>query len=146
MKSLTRKTLLVALCCSVWLPVFSQKQKLQRLIVSEYKAGDAGYSYVTSYNFEDGVYMSKDTIFEGPRFKNRTGPPYAQFSGTQILVKDKYIVTSNGSLIDLYWEELIWENDSGDFFFVDVVGDSLVYENRTGGKRTYFFLNLRELT
>lgn len=143
MTGFTRKTLLVAFCCSVWLPVFSQKQKLQRLIVSEYKAGDAGYSYVTSYNFEDGVYMSKDTIFEGPRFKNKA--PYAQFSGTQTLIKDKYIVTSNGSLIDLSSEDLVWENAFGKYSFVDVIGDSLVYESHTGEKRTYFFLNLRDL-
>ena len=119
------------------------QQRQQQLIVVEYKYRDGGYSYLTSYHFEDGVFTSKDTIFEGSRFKNRTGPPHVQFSGGGYLHQNRYVVTSNGAVIDIKRKELIWENSDLKNKFTGTLGDTLVYKNDQPA--TFNFLDLVSL-
>ncbi|WP_257670576.1 hypothetical protein [Parapedobacter tibetensis] len=130
--------------------MLAAQHKTQKLIVAEYRKSNpdrGNYNYLVSYNFQQGHFISKDTIFEGPTFKDGKGPPYVQFhTKPNYIHQDRYIITRNGSVIDLNTGKLIKENPDWNHRFTEAIGDTLVYEKWENREyRTYYFFNLRSL-
>ncbi|HWK59068.1 MAG TPA: hypothetical protein VNQ80_17115 [Parapedobacter sp.] len=98
-------------------------QKTQKLLVVENRENDSGHQYLTAYTFKDGLFTSKDTIFENP-----PGPPYISFHlGSSSWHKNRYVIGGNGAVIDIESRELIWENSDPEDRFIEALGDTLVY-------------------
>lgn len=117
----------------------SQAQS-QKLIAAEYKRGDGGYTYLTSYNFESGKFISKDTILEG------ASDLLGDFVGNEgQVLKNQNILTSRGSLIDYKKKEIIWKVNNIQTKFIEDKGDSLIFEETIDGLK-YYCLNLKNLS
>lgn len=117
-------------------------QKTQKLLVVENRENDSGHQYLTAYTFKDGLFTSKDTIFENP-----PGPPYISFHlGSSSWHKNRYVIGGNGAVIDIESRELIWENSDPEDRFIEALGDTLVYERpRDGQLPEFYFLDLPTL-
>ncbi|MEC3880378.1 hypothetical protein [Parapedobacter sp. 10938] len=118
-------------------------QRAQKLLVVENKKGDISYQYLTTYTFKDGLFTSKDTIFE-----DKPGPPDISFHlGSSSWHENRYVIGSDGAVIDVKYRKLIWENSDPKDRFIEALGDTLVYERRKDGQPTeFYFLDLATLT
>jgi hypothetical protein len=121
--------LLLCICC------FGQS-KQQKLLVAEYRVDSpriARYTYLVSYNFKDGFYTSKDTLFS-------TITECISYSDKNYVYKNRYVISSLGAVLDTKTKTLLRE--TGDRF-IEGIGDTLVFNRQnyiTG--RGYPSLNL----
>jgi len=119
------------------LSCFAQKKR-ERLIVTEtfYESVKHEEHYlVSSYNFHNGVLISKDTIIE------RKENPKNTYHSINAIYKNRYVITDFGSVIDLKTKSLI--NDTVDNF-IGGQGDSLIFHCENLFKGTgYLSLNLK---
>ncbi len=106
----------------------------QKLIVIEYgkKQDNNYYSTVVSYNFREGIFVSKDTLFEKPGNLS-----------VSLIHQNRYLVSYTGPVFDMITKKVIWESESPHHYFREARGDTIIYER--GDSRTYYFLDLKNL-
>ncbi len=103
----------------------------QKLIVNEYNPKHENYHcYVVSYNFREGSFFSKDTLFEAPSL----------FMAP--IHQDRYLISSSGPIFDMTTKKIIWK-PSRSHRFAEARGDTVFYLNN--GDQTYHFLDLKTL-
>ena len=73
--------------------------------------------HLVAYNFEDGKYVSKDTLCN---FKPATLDEYETYS----LYKNRYIISKHGFIFDLQTNKVLLNTD---YKFLSHTGDSLIY-------------------
>lgn len=135
MKSLLSITLsLLCLCC------FGQT-KYQKLIAAEYKGDSPGagnYTYLVSYNFKDGLLISKDTILGAETFKKGVAGSYVRFDlGKNFIYKNRYVVSGTGNVIDIHKKALVIEESDE---FVKASGDTMIFHRRNAISGTGFLM------
>ncbi len=114
----------------------SDNSGFQKLIVNEYGKKQNNYhSTVVSYNFREGIFVSKDTLFEKPGTLS-----------VSLIHQGRYLISSVGPVFDMVTKKIIWESKSP-HSFTEARGDTLFYKD--GGTlpdhRIYYFLNLKTL-
>lgn len=110
------------------------QDRLQRLIVSEYKINDGSYTYLISYNFQNGMFVSKDTILEGAT---------SDIGVDGYILKSKHILTARGVLVDYKTKKILWQKNNYEEALIEDHGDKLIFEN--GYKEKYYTLDLKTL-
>jgi hypothetical protein len=124
-------------CC------FSQAKR-QKFLVAEYRIDSprvGTYTYLVAYNFINGKYISKDTLFEAEVYKKGIIGLHVKYSpGNNFIYKNRYVVAANGSVIDIKERRLVIEQNER---FVEAIGDTLIFHRRELAPSTgYFFLDL----
>lgn len=111
-------------CC------FSQA-KQQKLLVAEYRIDSprvGNYTYLVAYNFINGKYISKDTLFQAEVFKKGiTGSYVRYYAGNNFIYKDRYVIAANGSVIDIKERGLVIAQNER---FIEAIGDTLIFHKR----------------
>jgi hypothetical protein len=109
--------------------VCNETVRQESLIVAEYsqnyhgKGGD--FIYLTSYNFQAGKLLSKDTILGAPSDSMNTK---MRFYWGSSFYKNRYVISSNGCVFDL--ETKSFFDAKGDEF-IRRFGDSLIFHRDT---------------
>jgi hypothetical protein len=129
---------LVTACCL-------GQAKLQRLIAAEYRIDSprvGNFTYLVSYNFENGILLSKDTIIGLPTNKKGVAGSYVRYDlGKNFIYKNRYIVSGIGNVIDVRQRSLVLE-ESDDF--ISAQGDTLIfYRDNMFTGTGYLMLNLK---
>src|SRR6187551_504514 len=83
-----------------------QYGKVKSLIVAEYredKSGLGSYTYLVSYNFRDGKFISKDTVLGSLQEPDESTPWFhVRYDlGKNFIYQNKYVVSGVGNVIDL---------------------------------------------
>lgn len=135
------KTLLTIIFFLSFTMGFAQTRR-QNLIVAEYRIDTprvGNYTYVVSYNFNNGKLVSKDTIFGSPSHYK-----YSIFKfgfGKHFIYKNRFIISGSGNVIDTKTKKLLTENYSDDF--ISAIGDTLIFHRaNTYTGEGYLMLNL----
>ncbi len=124
------------------------QSKLQKLLVAEYRIDSSGsgkYTYLTAYKFKEGLFVSKDTLFEAPTTKEGIMGAYVVYGyyagGENTIYKNRYVITTNGAVIDVRSGKLVREQSD---HFVEAIGDTLIFTRNDSitGKR-YLALDLK---
>ena len=123
---------------------FGQVIKQKSLIVSEYLkdgSGQGNYTYLVSYNFQNGKLVSKDTIFGAPVFKENISGSYVRFDlGRNSIYKNRYVISGAGDVVDLNTKSLVTEENDN---FIKTTGDSIIfYRNNAITGTGYLILDL----
>jgi hypothetical protein len=116
--------------------------KRQSLIVAEYRIDTpklGNYTYVVSYNFDNGKLVSKDTILGA-----QSHYKYSIFKfgfGNHFIYKNRFAISGSGNVIDTKTKKLMTENYSDDF--IAAAGDTLIFHRSNTYTGTgYLMLNL----
>ena len=103
----------------------------QKLIVAEFRIDTpraGNYTYLVSYNFENGQLQSKDTILGAETFrKDKKGRynRYVRFEfGRNFIYNRRYVVSGTGNVIDIKEKKLVIE-DGDDF--ISAHGDTMIF-------------------
>lgn len=103
-------------------------QTIQSLIVAEYlkdSSGMGSYTFLTSYNFQEGKLLSKDTLFDAPVTRENVAGSYIRFDlGRNFIYKNRYLISSNASVIDIVNRTLVVNAQAN---FVKTIGDTLIF-------------------
>jgi hypothetical protein len=139
MKTLLSITFFLVTACSLG------QAKLQRLIAAEYRIDSprvGNFTYLVSYNFENGILLSKDTIIGLPTNKKGVAGSYVRYDlGKNFIYKNRYIVSGIGNVIDVRQRSLVLE-ESDDF--ISAQGDTLIfYRDNIFTGTGYLMLNLK---
>ena len=130
------------------LSVFSIKSNaqsgIQKFLVAEYRVDSpvvGRVEYLTSYNFKNGEFLSKDTLLATALSKRDDSVQQASYISSNIIYKNKYLITKYGNLIDLKAKKILWQ--PGDTF-IKGLGDTLIYHRDNVSTGTgYLALNLK---
>lgn len=103
----------------------------QRLVVAEYRIDTprvGNFTYLVSYNFDNAILKSKDTLFGTETFrKDKSGlySTYVRFEfGNNFIYKKRYVISGSGNVIDIEKQFLvIGDGDE----FIEAIGDTLIY-------------------
>ena len=119
--------------------------KLQRLIAAEYRIDSprvGNFTYLVSYNFANGLLISKDTILGVPTNKKGVAGSYVRYDlGKKFIYKNRYVISGIGNVIDIQAKSLVME-ESDDF--ISAQGDSLLFHRDNIFTGTgYLMLNLK---
>jgi hypothetical protein len=121
-----------------------QTKKYQKLIVAEFRIDTprvGHFTYLVSYNFEDGYLLSKDTILGAETFKTNKDSSFTRHVrfefGGNFIYKNKYVVSGTGNVIDIEKRKLLIE--SGDEF-ITATGDSILFHRANIFTGTGFLL------
>lgn len=137
------KTLLTIIFFLLFTQCYVQT-KHQKLIVAEYRVDNpkvGNYTYLVSYNFNDGVFTSKDTIFSAETNRKGVAGSYVRYDlGKNFIYKNRYVISGIGNVIDIKKKALVIE-ESDDF--VVATGDSLFFHrNNIFSGTGFLILNL----
>ncbi len=137
------KTLLSITISLFFIHCFGQT-KQQKLIIAEYQVSTPGlgkYTYLVSYNFSNGILVSKDTLLGAETHKKGLAGSYVRFDlGNNFIYKNRYVISAIGNVIDLKTKGLIIEEHDD---FVDASGDTLIFHRNNFYQGTgYLMLNL----
>lgn len=131
--------------------------KLQKLIAAEYRIDSprvGNFTYLVSYNFANGILLSKDTIIGVPTNKEGIAGSYVRYDlGKNFIYKNRYVISGIGNVIDIKTKSLVME-ESDDF--ISAQGDTLIFHRAniftgTGylmldlSSRKYKFINKAEI-
>ena len=113
-------------CCLLCLHAFPQ-DKVQRLIVAEYRKFHKdlnNYTYLTSYNFQNGRFISKDTLLG---IDNNTKDKYIGiYHGLNGLIyQNRYYIPHTGSVFDLKQRKIITNQYKDQY--VETLGDTVIF-------------------
>ena len=120
----------------------------QKLLVAEFRIDRpraANYTYLVSYNFENGQLQSKDTILGAETFKKDTKGRFNryvrfEFGGNFIYTK-RYVVSGTGNVIDIKEKKLVIEEGDN---FIAAHGDTMIFHRANIFTGTgYLVLNLK---
>lgn len=121
-----------------------QIKKYQKLIVAEFRVDTprvGHFTYLVSYNFEDGNLKSKDTILGAETFKTNKDASFTRHVrfefGRNFIYKKKYVVSGTGNVIDIENRKILIE--SGDNF-ISATGDSIIFHRANAYTGTGFLL------
>jgi hypothetical protein len=123
--------------------------KVKSLIVAEYIDNNSGigdYTYLVSYNFRDGKYISKDTILASPQEPDESTPWFhVRYDlGKNFIYQDKYVVSGVGNVIDVETKSFVMKASDE---FIEALGDSLLFHrNNIWAGTGYLVLDLRTKT
>jgi len=117
-----------------------------RLLVAEYRIDTprvGSYSYLVSYNFKNGIFVSKDTIIGTGKEKDGAHTPQVTYGrGRGKIYKDRYYIPGMGNVIDLQTKQFI-RTSNGDSF-KETRGDTIIfYRNKIRTGKGYLALNLK---
>ncbi|WP_324229602.1 hypothetical protein [Lacibacter sp.] len=102
--------------------------KLQKLIVAEYRIDSpriGNFTYLVSYNFANGLLLSKDTILGVPTNRKGIAGSYVRYDlGINFIYKNRYVISGIGNVIDIKTKSLVME-ESDDF--ISAQGDTLIF-------------------
>ena len=122
--------------------------KHQKLIAAEYRIDSprvGNFTYLVSYNFTDGILISKDTILGAETRKKGVPGSYVRYGlGKNFIYKNRYVISGIGNVIDIKTKSLVTE-ESGDF--ISGQGDTLIFHRSTGYQmfdlktKKYSFIN-----
>ena len=137
------KTLLTVTLTLYLVACFGQT-KHQKLIVAEFRIDSpraGNFTYLVSYNFEDGYLKSKDTILGAETFKKNKDSSFTRHVrfefGGNFIYKRKYVVSGTGNVIDIENRKLLIEH--GDEF-ISASGDSIIFHRNNIFTGTGFLL------
>jgi hypothetical protein len=143
MKIIVKTFLLFLLCISG----FAQVPNSKSLIVAEYlldTSVSGHYTYLVSYNFQNGKYISKDTIFGAEMDLTNDSIPWFSFRfdmGKNFIYQNRYAVSGTGNVVDTKTKSLVM-NASDDF--IEAHGDSLLFHrNNIWGGTGFLYLDLQ---
>ena len=95
----------------IQLNLYGQIEDCKSLIVAEYQKGENGvgnFTWLTTYNFKNGKYISKDTILAAPTSKKGEYGSYVRFDlGKNLIHLNRYLISGIGNIIDLKEEKII---------------------------------------
>lgn len=93
--------------------VSAQVENYKSLIVAEFQKEENGvgnFTWLTAYNFKDGVYVSKDTILGAPTSIEGEYGSYVRFDvGENKIYRDRYLISGIGNIVDLMEKQIILE-------------------------------------
>ena len=120
----------------------------QRLVIAEFRIDTpraGNFTFLVSYNFDNGNLKSKDTIFGAETFRKDTSGRYSRYVrfefGKNFIYKNRYIISGSGNVIDIEKKKLVIE-DGDDF--VEAIGDTLIFHRVNSYTGTGFLmLNLK---
>lgn len=104
-----------------YLSCFGQTNKTKSLLVAEFEKDCKGVkncTHLVKYSFLDGIFLSKDTIFSD--LSNQT----VVYGSSDFLLKNRYVITSSGSIIDINEKTLLLEGYNR---FIDTVGSNILF-------------------
>lgn len=118
------KYILILLLISTALEAVGQ-EKTQWLLVSEYHI-DTDIVHLVSYNFKNGVYISKDTILNAAQKYYKEKTPYNMGFGTSSLIyQNRYVVAQfGGGVLDMKTKKIMYKENVK---LEALQGDTLVY-------------------
>jgi hypothetical protein len=121
------KTLLSITFSLLFANCFGQT-KHQKLIAAEYRIDSpriGNFTYLVSYNFSEGLLISKDTILGVPTNRKGIAGSYVRYDlGKNFIYKNRYVISGIGNVIDIKTKTLVME-ESDDF--ISAQGDSLIF-------------------
>lgn len=121
------KTLLSITLSLLFINCFGQT-KQQKLIAAEYRIDSprvGNFTYLVSYNFTDGLLISKDTILGVGTNKEGVAGSYVRYDlGKNFIYKNRYVISGIGNVIDIKTKSLVME-ESDDF--ISANGDTLIF-------------------
>lgn len=102
--------------------------KHQKLIAAEFRidiSGAGNFTYLVSYNFADGLLISKDTILGVGTNKEGVAGSYVRYDlGKNFIYKNRYVISGIGNVIDIKTKSLVIK-ESDDF--ISANGDTLIF-------------------
>ena len=102
--------------------------KYQKLIAAEYRIDSprvGNFTYLVSYNFANGLLLSKDTILAVPTNRKGIAGSYVRYDlGKNFIYKNRYLISGIGNVIDIKTKSLVME-ESDDF--ISAQGDTLIF-------------------
>jgi hypothetical protein len=113
------------------------------LIVAEYKKNNSGYSYLVSYNFRDGKYISKDTILGSKMGPDKDIPWFhVRYDlGHNFSYQNRYVVSGTGHVVDLQTRSFVMQASD---VFIEAMGDTLLFHrNNIWAGSGYLVLDLK---
>lgn len=137
------KTLLTLLFSILIIQCYGQI-KHQKLIVAEYRIDSprvGNYTYLVSYNFENGILISKDTIFGTETFRKDDRSRFSRYVrfdlGTNLIYKNRYVISGSGNVIDIHKKALVIEEGDD---FLEASGDTLIFHRANAYTGTGFLM------
>ncbi|MBR9861504.1 hypothetical protein GYB22_12325 [bacterium] len=124
----------------------AEKTKVYSLLVAEYEKSVSGnYTHLVSYNFSDGKFVSKDTIYSVLPLREQEQGKQVRFDlGTNFIYQNRYVITGIGNVFDLKTQSLIMEESDE---FIEARGDSLIFQRANIFTGTgYLVCNLKKRT
>lgn len=120
----------------------------QKLLVAEFRIDTpraGNYTYLVSYNFENGKLQSKDTILGAETFKkDKRGQfkRYVRFEfGRNFIYNKRYVVSGTGNVIDIKEKKLVIEEGDN---FIAAHDDTMIFHRANIFTGTgYLVLNLK---
>lgn len=113
------------------------------LVVAEYKKNNSGYSYLVSYNFRDGKFISKDTIL-GSKMTPDENIPWFHVRydlGQNFIYQNRYVVSGTGHVVDLQTRSFVMQASDD---FIEAMGDTLLFHrNNIWAGTGYLVLDLK---
>ena len=111
----------------------------QKLIVAEFRIDSprvGNFAYIVSYNFENGVLASKDTILGAETFKKLEDGSFSRYVrfefGGNFIYNNRYAISGTGNVVDIEKKRLVIEEGDD---FVSANGDMMIFHrsnSRTG--------------
>ena len=126
-------------------PVISQTSQAKTLLIGEFytdKENDEQYQTLIGLTFQDGKLIQRDTIYSGPTLKKKGDEFHSFFriEFSNIIYRDRYLITFGGAVIDMKTKEMIKEDDGR---YKEASGDTLIFFTENLFRGNYFsYLNL----
>lgn len=115
--------------------ILPRDHAVQKLIATEYDPTHEDYrSFVVSYDFRDGHFVSKDTLFGSSRHLSVS------------LHQGRYLVSAYGPVFDMATKKVIWESENG-HGVAEARGDTVFYGSGPYSSRNgpFYSLDLKAL-
>ena len=122
--------------------------KHQKLIVAEFRIDTpriGNFTYLVSYNYQNGILKSKDTILGAETFKKNNDSSFRRYVrfefGGNFIYDKRYVISGTGNVIDIKEKKLVIEEGDD---FISATGDTIIFHRANIFTGTgYLLLNLR---